>query len=201
MTNKHAFRISLKAARKVYVNAHKCTEFGEQFLNTFLHYVQDLQLELANKVIALYYPFGYEASSLAILEYLMDKHHNIALPKMDGERLVFCPYSRENLYKNSFGFYEPKSSEHIEPDIFIVPLLGFDCHGNRLGYGKGHYDRAFDLLSETKCPHVIGLAFPCQEIASLCFEPHDKKLDAVLLPHTYISFSRSVALVPDVVYT
>ena len=62
-------------------------------------------------------------------------------------------------------------------DLVIVPLIGFDRSGNRLGYGGGYYDR---FLAGNNCKQTIGVAYSIQEVLALPTEPHDKKLDLVI---------------------
>ena len=65
--------------------------------------------------------------------------------------------------------------------ILLVPLSAFDRAGHRIGYGAGHYDRAIDRLkAKGHRPKLIGIAFDCQEVASVPAEPHDVALDAIL---------------------
>jgi 5-formyltetrahydrofolate cyclo-ligase len=65
-----------------------------------------------------------------------------------------------------------------EPDIILMPLLGFDAAGTRLGYGGGYYDRTLAALH--KRPKLIGLAFAVQELPLIPRESHDVPLDAVI---------------------
>ncbi|MBX9976897.1 MAG: 5-formyltetrahydrofolate cyclo-ligase [Alphaproteobacteria bacterium] len=186
---KNDLRQYFKSMRESYIKKHPDTDFEAQFLTTFLNYVTDQHLDLSRCITALYYPFGAEASPIKILEYLLTNGYPVALPKMQGETITFAPYSRDvSLLKNNFGFYEPDSHKSTHPDIIIMPLLCFDSTGHRLGYGKGHYDKTIDLISPSKCPHLIGLAYSCQEINILPFEPHDKKLNVILLPNKYKIF-------------
>ncbi|NJK81752.1 MAG: 5-formyltetrahydrofolate cyclo-ligase [Chloroflexaceae bacterium] len=68
-------------------------------------------------------------------------------------------------------------------DLTIVPLLGFDRRGYRLGYGKGYYDR---LLAVAPTP-TIGLAFAMQEVEMVPTEPHDLPLTWVVTEHEVIA--------------
>ena len=72
----------------------------------------------------------------------------------------------------------PPDAPDTVPRIVVVPLLGFDEKGARLGYGKGHYDRA--LTSITNRPLLIGFAFSSQELPDIPSGPHDIPLDAVV---------------------
>jgi 5-formyltetrahydrofolate cyclo-ligase len=66
----------------------------------------------------------------------------------------------------------------VEPDIILMPLLGFDKHGTRLGYGGGYYDRTLAHL--TRRPKLLGFAFARQEVDYIPREAHDVPLDAVV---------------------
>ena len=65
----------------------------------------------------------------------------------------------------------------MTPDLVLVPLLSFDAHGYRLGYGGGYYDRSLALLKNS---HAVGIAYAGQEVEHLPREDHDHPLDAVL---------------------
>ena len=83
----------------------------------------------------------------------------------------------EVLAPGSFGIPEPLESwPRAVPDVLLVPLLAFDSSGHRLGYGGGFYDRTLALL---KVP-AIGIAYAGQQVASLPYAAHDRRLNAVL---------------------
>jgi 5-formyltetrahydrofolate cyclo-ligase len=67
-----------------------------------------------------------------------------------------------------------------------MPLLGFDKHGTRLGYGGGYYDRTLAMLSSP--PRLIGYAFASQEVDHVPRDAHDIPLDAVVTEAGYRSF-------------
>ena len=123
---------------------------------------------------------------------LIEKYHTkkrIVLPVIAGENMHFHPYTgKDNLKKGAFGILEPVSEEIIPPesiDLFIVPGMAFDAGCNRLGRGKGYYDR---YLSGIDRP-IIGLCFGYQLLESIPHETHDKKMTFILtensiaLPH------------------
>jgi 5-formyltetrahydrofolate cyclo-ligase len=83
----------------------------------------------------------------------------------------------EVLRPGLFGIREPLAHwPSVEPQALLVPLLAFDAHGHRLGYGGGFYDRTLAALKAC----AIGIAFVGQEVTALPHEPHDRPLDAVL---------------------
>ncbi len=86
------------------------------------------------------------------------------------------------LKKGQFGNQEPPKTELLPDDfqfdVIIVPVLGFDADGFRLGYGKGHYDR---FLAKQAGSLTIGLAYQDGFIADgLPHEPHDIPLSLVI---------------------
>lgn len=129
-----------------------------------------------------------EVDTAPFMHYLRVKHSrvNIVVPVVDiahdtlrhvhvGEEVEFV--------KNKWGIPEPKMPvEYVQPmmlDMVLVPLLGFDLQGNRIGYGKGYYDRFLPLL-RPKCLK-IGLAFEMSLVADgIPVEPHDVPLDFVV---------------------
>lgn len=87
--------------------------------------------------------------------------------------------SFEDLKTNRWGVLEPKGGLEVEPDMLdlvIVPMVGGDRSNNRIGYGKGFYDR---FLAETNCPK-IGLLFEECLVEEVPTEPFDVKLDKLI---------------------
>lgn len=70
----------------------------------------------------------------------------------------------------------------VEPDVLLVPLVAADPAGNRLGQGKGHYDRALAGLVQRKPILTIGLAWDVQIVGHLVADPWDVRLDRVVTP-------------------
>lgn len=80
----------------------------------------------------------------------------------------------------AFGAQIPASGEWIIPQILIVPLVAFDRHGGRLGYGGGFYDRTLQQLRETGPVLAVGFAFAAQQAEGLPLEPTDQPLDMIV---------------------
>jgi 5-formyltetrahydrofolate cyclo-ligase len=77
----------------------------------------------------------------------------------------------------------------LDPDVIIVPMVGFDRHGTRIGYGKGHYDRAvMALRAQGRDPALMGVAFSVQEVDTIPHEPHDIRLDAIVTENETLEF-------------
>lgn len=109
-------------------------------------------------------------------------------PKVEGDSLIICPVQDwQELKPGAFGILEPCQTidaEHpAEMDLILVPGIGFDHHGHRLGYGRGFYDR---LLKDSKGLKV-GLAFDEQLVEELPIEAHDIALDLIITDSGIIS--------------
>lgn len=132
--------------------------------------------------IAGYWRIRDEVDCQPILVRLMDCGQTVILPVVAGpeEPLDFRVWGSEApLYEAGFGTLAPSDlAPRSEPDVILMPLLGFDKIGTRLGYGGGYYDRT--LASLRKRPMLIGLAFAAQAFDHIPREPHDIPLDAVV---------------------
>jgi 5-formyltetrahydrofolate cyclo-ligase len=85
------------------------------------------------------------------------------------------------LIKGGFGVREPgPDAPECFPVALLVPLAAFDRRGHRLGYGKGHFDRAIAALSQKHPVLTVGLAYAAQEVDDVPAEPHDRGLDLVV---------------------
>lgn len=111
---------------------------------------------------------------------------NIYLPRVKGDDLEIVPYhGPESLDDNNkFHIGEPVG-DAVDPsclELIIVPAVALDAKRNRLGRGKGYYDR---LLSVTDCP-TIGVACEFQLVEEVPVEAHDRPLDCIVTSDTVI---------------
>ena len=104
----------------------------------------------------------------------------------DGGRLGFAPWRPgDALVSNHHGIPEPDLSpaallEAASLSLVVVPLVGFDEHGHRLGMGGGWYDRSFAFRHERSAPpYLVGAAFALQQMPPLAAEAWDVRLDAI----------------------
>ena len=79
-----------------------------------------------------------------------------------------------------FGALIPVEGAWVEPQVLIVPLVGFDARGYRLGYGGGFYDRTLEGLRARGEVLAVGFAFAAQEMAEVPIEPTDQRLDVMV---------------------
>ncbi|MCW5723233.1 MAG: 5-formyltetrahydrofolate cyclo-ligase [Devosia sp.] len=133
-------------------------------------------------VIAGYWRIRDELDCQPILIRLMDGGQKVVLPVVAGPDAPLDLRLWEAdapLYEAGFGTLAPSDlAPRAAPDLILVPLLGFDARGTRLGYGGGYYDRTIAALA--KKPLLVGLAFAAQEVPEVPRETHDVPLDAVV---------------------
>lgn len=134
--------------------------------------------------MAAYVAMRSEADPLPIVEAAHRLGTEIALPVIaPGANLVFRRFEPgHTLVPGGFGTMVPvEAAPQVDPDLVIVPVVGFDRAGTRLGYGKGHYDRAIAALRARGLrPPLIGIAFSVQEVDAIPHEPHDVRLDLIV---------------------
>lgn len=135
-------------------------------------------------VVSGFMPIRSEADIRPLMEALRTQGARLVLPVvLDRETIVFRAFEVDApLVRTGFGTTGPgEDAQVLDPDILLVPLSVFDGHGQRIGYGAGHYDRAIARLhGKGRVPILIGVAFDCQEVPSVPAEPHDVPLHAVL---------------------
>ena len=137
------------------------------------------------KNISLYYPSNYEVDTLSLFKILGKKKDLFtSLPVLlPNGMMKFIQWKLfEPLRVNTYGFLEPPvSGQSVNPDLIIVPLLAYDKFYNRLGYGKGYYDKFFtQYLKNRKNILAIGLAFSFQQYKKIPISKFDIKLNYIL---------------------
>ena len=142
-------------------------------------------------IIGAYYPSYYEVNILKLFEEASKKKFKIVLPIVKSSTLmsfkIWTP--KEPLYVGKFGILEPKNTnKEFTPDIIIVPLVAFDSQLNRIGYGKGYYDRKLKKIKKIKRNAIcIGVAYYFQKCKNVPTNKHDFKLDYIFTERGIIS--------------
>jgi 5-formyltetrahydrofolate cyclo-ligase len=142
-------------------------------------------------IVSFYWPMRSECDVRPLIARVRRRGIEAALPAKVGEAFVFRRWAEgEPLHSATFGTSEPPpASPAVNPDFIVLPLLGFDRFGNRIGYGKGHYDRAIAALRASGYrPGLLGVAFSVQEVPAVPAQPHDVRLDWVVTEHDVLSF-------------
>ncbi len=113
----------------------------------------------------------------------------IALPAIVGDDIVFRRFDGAgDLEAGRFGTRQPPAAApQYRPDLIVAPLAAFDRSGGRIGYGGGFYDRYVAQLRKRNHPfRFIGIAFACQEVATVPLARHDERLDAIATEREWI---------------
>lgn len=153
---------------------------------------QSICKQLANDIniancrnIAIYHALPDELPTSQIITTLRELGHNIYLPVITDNNIIFRLYdvNTELQEEQKFGIAEPTSSPQLsldEPFVIITPGIAFTPDGIRLGRGGGFYDRFFVRCASNNCNiHKIGIAYKCQKRQTLPFDTLDVKVDYV----------------------
>jgi len=141
------------------------------------------------KTVLFYVSYDGEVFTQDMIKEAM-KEKRVVLPISNKEDCSLSLSELKNLgdlEMGSYGILEPKKDcrrkvSIDEIDLIIVPGVGFDTKGNRMGHGKGYYDRLLDNSNAT----TIALAFEFQIIKNIPTESHDKKVDIIVTENEVI---------------
>jgi 5-formyltetrahydrofolate cyclo-ligase len=141
--------------------------------------------------ILLYASFKSEVDTTNLIKYCLSQGKHVVLPKVDAKKMLLMLYEIKDISELNRGYMGiPEPNANIDNlrfvndmDIIIVPGVAFDSHCNRLGYGKGFYDR---LLAEAD-GSVVGLAYEEQMDESLPAGQHDIRMDIIVTDERIIT--------------
>jgi 5-formyltetrahydrofolate cyclo-ligase len=141
-------------------------------------------LERYGPVVSAYVPINEELDPMPLLERLARAGAETCLPRMTPDGISWRLWSPgEPLERRGFGLSEPPEDAPVAtPTLVLTPLLAFDTLGNRLGYGRGHYDHALSVLRTKGRAFACAVAYAAQQIDKVPSEPHDQPLDWAITP-------------------
>ena len=149
--------------------------------------LKELILSRKPSVVALFSPLPDEVDITPVIEYLVEQNQClVVLPrvdiKADKPTMEFYPYCKAEMEVGAYGINEPQgdnpcSAEAI--DLMVVPAVAFTRRGERLGRGKGFYDCY--LSREGFRAYTVGVCYSHQLLDSLPTEPHDCRVDEVVV--------------------
>jgi len=146
-------------------------------------------------IVSGFSPLKSEINPVPLMRAFAAAGAQLALPVVAGKGrpLTMRAWSfGEPLNSGVWGIREPTpEAPEVFPDILIVPLLGFDRTGQRIGYGAGYYDMTIGRLRTMKAITAIGIAYAAQEIPRVPFTPRDAVLDLVLTERETIDFRKA----------
>lgn len=166
------------------IDRERRTAFDNAINQALLEYARTSKLS----DIAAYLAFDGEPDLSPALEELDQNGVTLALPvvkEIDGRSYItFRKWTSDcRLVPNRYGILEPQDTAEIPLvrfDVVLVPLVGWDRRGGRLGMGAGFYDRAFQPYAQNPRPVRMGVAYTAQESGEIPVDPWDIRLHGVL---------------------
>ena len=156
----------------------------------------DLELNLSIiKTLGSYFSTKNEVNPEILTHTRFKKNLLTTFPRIgsDHSMRLIAPQNLMRLCKNKYDIFEPSDGKEIHPidhEIIIIPTVGVDKNGYRLGYGGGYYDRFLESVKQrSNRPLLIGLIYDFQFIDESFNELHDIKLDIVFSEQQSKKFS------------
>ncbi|MFO7542213.1 MAG: 5-formyltetrahydrofolate cyclo-ligase [Thiobacillus sp.] len=190
--SKSVLRRQLKAARNAFTPTARRLAARASMRLALRH-----GLLLRAKRIGFYLPQGGEFDAHALLNQALWMQRECYLPVLPqrGRVMRFGRLGRNTRMKaNRYGIPEPVDKRPLRAsqlDLLVMPLVGFDREGFRLGMGGGYYDATLAYMRHRRSwrkPRLVGLAYECQGVESLPHDPWDMPLDAVLTERQFYRF-------------
>ena len=134
-----------------------------------------------NTLVGFYWPFKREYDLRPVVRTLHADGVRLALPVVVAKArpLVFrLWHPGAAMVLGVWNIPYPAEGDPVLPDVLLVPLLGFDRQGYRLGYGGGFYDRTVAAMPSR--PRLIGIGFELGRLPTIHPQPHDIRMDLVV---------------------
>lgn len=133
------------------------------------------------KSVHCYISYNKEPSTLKLLDFFINNKIKTYVPVLVDNNMVSSQIVNNNFVDGPYGILQPKNiiiaPKNYKFDLIIVPTLAFDKDKNRLGYGKGYYDK---FLIKQNNPYTIGLCYEQNKINNLPTGSHDVSLKAIV---------------------
>lgn len=140
--------------------------------------------DVAGRTVGVYWPIRAEPNLRDWMERLHARGARCALPVVVQPRAPLHFHAWQPGAAMTHGFWDipvPAEGRHVEPDVVVAPVVGFDAAGYRLGYGGGFYDRTLAAMAERgRKPLVVGVGFAASALETIHPLPHDIPMDLIL---------------------
>ena len=176
---KHEIRRKINSMRRMLTDLERRQAAEEVFSR-----LEETAAFLMADRILMYHSLPDELCTHAFLGK-WGKRKRFYLPRVNGVNLEILPYDESRLELGSFHIEEPTGNDTVDPqeiELVVVPAVAYDRKGNRLGRGKGFYDR---LLRNTKATK-IGVGYEFQLVDEVPSEPHDVAVDIIITQNSTI---------------
>lgn len=171
-------------ARKTLLSEEEKLSAAERVFNLL---EQTADFMLADRIL-MYHSLPDELSTRAFIRKWAGRKH-FYLPRVNGVNLDILPYDESRLALGSFHIEEPTgndTSDISDMEMIVVPAVAYDRAGNRVGRGKGYYDR---LLAGSRA-RKVGVAYDFQLVDEIDADPHDVRVDVVITENHHIVIRR-----------
>lgn len=175
METKQQIRAVLKEKRN-HLSEQKIIEYSGRICKT----LSELPFWQESRILYFYYPLRTEVNLLSLAQQMLEQGKTVAFPKTAGTHMDFYQVSSLLAFQTgAFGIMEPLEEKPLmeKKPLVLVPGLGFDGRGRRIGYGKGFYDRYFQRFLECR---KIGIAYDCQMVEELPADNYDVSMEMVV---------------------
>ena len=176
--SKEAARLSAKASRSVMTAEERAAK-SAAILGRLLGSEEYRKC----RRVMVYVSKPEEVDTLGFITAALRDGKEVVVPKVEkgAEALIPCLIgSLAELSKGEFSVLEPKEAMSVDGksiDLFVIPGIAFDEKGNRIGYGRGYWDR---FLASVGKGHIVGLAFENQVFREVDKSSHDVPVSAIV---------------------
>lgn len=134
-----------------------------------------------HELVGCYWPFRREFNCLPYMRAVLQSGRRVALPVVigRGHPLEFrCWSEKAAMERGVWNIPHPASGEPVFPSALVIPLVGFDDAGYRLGYGAGYYD--ITIASFSVRPVLVAVGFEFSRLSTIHPQPHDRPMDVII---------------------
>ena len=174
-TNKKMTRNTIKEMR-LALNKEEVKERSEACVSKVLQFPELIEAQ----TVCVYMPTGNEIDTTEIIRYCKENGKRLAAPRVNGDTMEFYYFTDEtDMEQGAYDIWEPTGTEAVEDEesLVIMPGVAFDLSCNRIGYGKGYYDRYLSAHPRMK---KVALAYDFQIVGRIKREVHDVRPDVVV---------------------
>ena len=174
-TNKKMTRNTIKEMR-LALKKEEVIECSKACVSKVLQFPELIEA----KTVCVYMPTGNEIDTTEIIRYCKENGKRLAAPRVNGDTMEFYYFTDEtDMEQGAYDIWEPTGTEAVEDEesLVIMPGVAFDLSCNRIGYGKGYYDRYLSAHPRMK---KVALAYDFQIVGRIKREVHDVRPDVVV---------------------
>ncbi|MCR8844143.1 5-formyltetrahydrofolate cyclo-ligase [Paenibacillus sp. SC116] len=193
-SSKHVLRVQLKSRRSsMMVQERK--QASEQACTHAERWLRQLRQNTNRPLrVFAYMPFGQELDIVPLLMKLTQEGNEVYVPvahQANRDMSWYVWHPDVKMQTGTYGIQEPEQTvpalsteRFVDVDVVLVPGLGFDLAGGRIGMGAGYYDRFLAKLKQerAKLPFIAALIYEWQQVESVPMETHDVPVHLIICP-------------------